>query len=112
MPPKEFNKVSNEHVEASKGMKFKTIKPHHEVLGDLKEGVVLELESIAHYPTRYRLLDQDGNCSIEDRCFGYLPVHRIGFVPHRNSLLLPNLVGMSNISQSSYYRYAYFRYVR
>lgn len=60
MPPKEFNKVSNEHVEASKGMKFKTIKPHHEVLGDLKEGVVLELESIAHYPTRYRLLDQDG----------------------------------------------------
>ena len=60
MPPKEFNKVSNEHVEASKGMKFKTIKPHHEVLGDLKEGEVLELESIAHYPTRYRLLDQDG----------------------------------------------------
>ena len=60
MPPKEFNKVSNKHVEASKGMKFKTIKPHHEVLGDLKEGVVLELESIAHYPTRYRLLDQDG----------------------------------------------------
>ena len=60
MPPKEFNKVSNKHVEASKGMKFKTIKPHHEVLGDLDEGVVLELDSIAHYPTRYRLRDQDG----------------------------------------------------
>ena len=60
MPPKEFNKVSNEHVEASRGMKFKTIKPHHEVLGDLDEGVVLELDSIANYPTRYRLRDQDG----------------------------------------------------
>jgi len=60
MSPKEFNKVSNEHVEASKGMKYKTIKPHHEVLGDLEEGVVLELESIAHYPTRYHLRDLDG----------------------------------------------------
>ena len=60
----------------------------------------------------YSLLDQDGNCSIEDRCFGYLPVHRIGFVPRRNPLLLPNLLVMCNISQSSVYRYAYYRYVR
>jgi len=60
MPPKEFNKVSNKHVEASKGMKYKTIKPHHEVLGDLEEGVILELDSIAHYPTRYILRSEDG----------------------------------------------------
>ena len=41
MTPKEFNKISNDHVKASKGMKYKTIKPHHEVLGDLEEGVIL-----------------------------------------------------------------------
>ena len=41
-------------------MKYKTIKPHHEVLGDLEEGVVLELDSIAHYPTKYRLKDKEG----------------------------------------------------
>ena len=41
-------------------MKYKTIKPHHEVLGDLEEGVLLELDSIAHYPTRYRFKDEKG----------------------------------------------------
>tara|TARA_B100000965_G_C18981494_1_gene494242 strand:- start:333 stop:506 length:174 start_codon:yes stop_codon:yes gene_type:complete len=41
-------------------MKFKIIKPHHEVLGDLEVGAVLELDSIAHYPTRYRLRSEDG----------------------------------------------------
>jgi len=41
-------------------MRYKTIKPHHEVLGDLEEGVLLELDSIAHYPTRYRLKDEEG----------------------------------------------------
>ena len=60
MSPKEFNKVASEHFGASKGMKYKTIKPHHEVLGDLEEGVLLELDSIAHYPTRYRLKDEEG----------------------------------------------------
>ena len=60
MSPKEINKVSTEHFGASKGMKYKTIKPHHEVLGDLEEGVLLELDSIAHYPTRYRLKDEEG----------------------------------------------------
>ena len=60
MSPKEFNKTSSEHVEATKGMRFKTIKPHHEVLGDLQVGSVLELDSIAHYPTRYRLRSDDG----------------------------------------------------
>ena len=47
-------------VEATKGMRFKIIKPHHEVLGDLQVGSVLELDSIAHYPTRYRLRSDDG----------------------------------------------------
>ena len=60
MSPKEFNKVSTEHFGASKGMKYKTIKPHHEVLGDLEEGVLLELDSIAHYPTRYRFKEEKG----------------------------------------------------
>tara|TARA_B110000008_G_C16950294_1_gene556114 strand:+ start:1028 stop:1258 length:231 start_codon:yes stop_codon:yes gene_type:complete len=60
MPPKEFNKISNDHVEASKGMRYETIKPHHEVIGDLDKGVILELDSIAHFPTRYRLRSEDG----------------------------------------------------
>jgi|TARA_B100001250_G_scaffold271323_1_gene234221 hypothetical protein len=60
MSPKEFNKVSSEHFGATRGMKYKTIKPHHEVLGDLEEGSVLELDSIAHYPTKYRLKDKEG----------------------------------------------------
>ena len=48
MPPKEFDKTSSEHSGVQKGMKFIITKPHHEVLGDLEEGSVLELENIAH----------------------------------------------------------------
>lgn len=61
MPLKEFDKASSEHSGAEKGMKFRITKPHHEVLGDLEQGTILELENIAHYPTRYRLRDNEGN---------------------------------------------------
>ena len=61
MPPKEFDKTSSEHSGVEKGMKFRITKPHHEVLGDLEQGTILELENIAHYPTRYRLRDNEGN---------------------------------------------------
>ena len=45
---------------SKKGSKFKLIKLHHEVQGDLSEGVELELYDIVHYPTRYRMKDKDG----------------------------------------------------
>ena len=60
MSTKEFHKTSNEHAGVNVGAKFKTIKPHHEVQGDVEEGVELTLEEIAHYPTRYKLKDVEG----------------------------------------------------
>jgi len=60
MTTKEFHKTSNEHAGVNVGAKFKTIKHHHEVQGDIEEGVELTLEEIAHYPTRYKLKDVEG----------------------------------------------------
>ena len=60
MPTKEFHLRSNEHGGIEVGAKFKTVKAHHEVNGDLDAGVELTLESIAHYPTRYVLKDGAG----------------------------------------------------
>jgi hypothetical protein len=60
MTTKEFHKTSNEHAGVNVGARFKTIKPHHEVQGDIKEGVELTLEAIAHFPTRYKLKDNEG----------------------------------------------------
>ena len=50
-----FNKTSTEHFGVKSGDRFKTIKHHHEVNGDLEEGTELVLESIAHFPTLYKL---------------------------------------------------------
>lgn len=55
-----FNKTSSEHFGVKAGDKFKTIKPHHEVNGDLKQGTELVLDSIAHFPTLYKLKDTHG----------------------------------------------------
>ena len=60
MDIKEFFRSSTEHAGIEKGSKFKLIKLHHEVQGDLSEGVELELYDIVHYPTRYRMKDKDG----------------------------------------------------
>jgi hypothetical protein len=60
MPTKEFHKTSNEHAGVNVGAKFKTIKNHHEVQGDIEEGVELTLVEIAHYPTLYKLKDGEG----------------------------------------------------
>ena len=55
-----FAKPSTEHFGVKKGDRFKTIKHHHEVNGDLEEGTELVLEGIAHFPTLYKLKDSDG----------------------------------------------------
>ncbi len=60
MATKEFHSRSNEHAGIEAGTKFKTVKAHHEVNGDVEAGVELTLESIAHYPTRYVLKDDEG----------------------------------------------------
>ena len=67
---KRFNKLSTEHWGVKVGDRFKTIKPHHEVSGDLEEGTELVLESIAHFPTLYRLKDNNGK-------IWTLPVHSV-----------------------------------
>ena len=67
---KKFNKLSIEHWGVKVGDRFKTIKQHHEVNGDLKEGTELVLDSIAHFPTLYKLKDNDGK-------IWTLPVHSV-----------------------------------
>ena len=57
---RKFNTLSNEHFGVKTGDRFKTIKHHHEVNGDLEEGTELVLDSIAHFPTLYKLKDSDG----------------------------------------------------
>ena len=65
-----LNTLSNEHFGVKAGDRFKTIKHHHEVSGDLEEGTELVLDSIAHFPTLYRLKDSDGK-------IWTLPVHSV-----------------------------------
>ena len=60
MATKEFHKTSNEHAGIHVGSKFKTIKSHHEVQGDIGEDVELTLVEIAHYPTLYKFKDSEG----------------------------------------------------
>ena len=70
MKPKRFNTLSVEHWGAEEGDKFKTTKHHHEVNGDLEEGTELVLDSIAHFPTLYRLKDENGKIWV-------LPLHSV-----------------------------------
>ena len=67
---KRFNKLSREHWGVIVGDRFITIKHHHEVSGDLEQGTELILDSIAHFPTLYRLKDTDGK-------IWTLPVHSV-----------------------------------
>ena len=70
METKEFDQLSNEHSGVKTGTRFKSIKFHHEVQGDLEEGTELVLDSIAHYPTRYLFKDENGK-------IWTLPIHSV-----------------------------------
>ena len=70
MGTKEFDQLSNEHSGVKAGTKFKSIKFHHEVQGDLEEGTELVLDAIAHYPTRYLFKDENGK-------IWTLPIHSV-----------------------------------
>ena len=54
---KKFNRRSREHFGVKSGDKFKVIKDHHEVNGDLPKGSITVLIDIAHFPTMYRVKD-------------------------------------------------------
>ncbi len=60
MATREFHKVSDEHAGVNAGTSFIMIKEHQEVQGTLDEGVEVVLDSIVHFPTRYRLKDDKG----------------------------------------------------
>ena len=70
MGTKEFNQLSSEHFGVKTGTKFKSIKFHHEVQGDLEEGTELVLDAIAHFPTRYLFKDENGK-------IWTLPIHSV-----------------------------------
>ena len=70
MGTKEFDQLSNEHFGVKTGTKFKSIKFHHEVQGDLEKGTELVLDAIAHYPTRYLFKDENGK-------IWTLPIHSV-----------------------------------
>ena len=70
-----FNTMSTEHFGVKKGDKFKTIKHHHEVHGDLEEGSIVVLEGISHFPTMYKVLDLETS-----RTFT-VPVHTVKKMP-------------------------------
>ena len=70
MDTKEFDQLSNEHSGVKTGTRFKSIKFHHEVQGDLEEGTELVLDAIAHYPTRYLFKDENGKSWT-------LPIHSV-----------------------------------
>ena len=70
METKEFDQLSNEHSGVKTGTRFKSIKFHHEVQGDLEEGTELVLDAIAHFPTRYLFKDENGK-------IWTLPIHSV-----------------------------------
>ena len=55
----QFYRTSNEHAGVEVGDKFRLIKDHHEVHGDLLKGSVTVLMSISHFPTMYYVQDLD-----------------------------------------------------
>ena len=72
---KRFNKVSTEHWDAKAGDKFKVIKDHHEVNGDLPKDSIVVLMEINHFPTTYYVKDLETS-----RTFT-VPVHTVKKMP-------------------------------
>ena len=72
---KRFNKVSTEHWDAKAGDKFKVIKDHHEVHGDLSKGSIVVLKEISHFPTQYFVQD------LETMKMFTVPVHTVEKMP-------------------------------
>ena len=58
---KEFHQLSSEHGGIEAGSKVTLNKDHREFGKDLAAGSVLTVNSIIHFPTRYRVKDDTGN---------------------------------------------------
>ena len=74
MATKNFHTVSYEHGGVNVGTKFKMIKDHQQVQGVLSEGVEVILDNIVHYPTRYRLKDDNAR-------IWTVPIHSVIPIP-------------------------------
>ena len=74
MATKNFHTVSDEHGGVNVGTKFKMIKDHQQVQGVLSEGVEVILDNIVHYPTRYRLKDDNAR-------IWTVPIHSVIPIP-------------------------------
>ena len=72
---RKFNKRSKNHWKATAGDKFKVIKDHHEVNGDLPKDSIVVLMEINHFPTTYYVKDL-----ATSRTFT-VPVHTVKKMP-------------------------------
>ena len=72
---RKFNKRSKNHWKATAGDKFKVIKDHHEVNGDLPKDSIVVLMEINHFPTTYYVKDL-----ATSRTFT-VPVHTVKRMP-------------------------------
>ena len=72
---RKFNRRSKEHFGVKSGDKFKVIKDHHEVSGDLPKDSIVVLMEINHFPTTYYVKDL-----ATSRTFT-VPVHTVKKMP-------------------------------
>ena len=72
---KKYYKRSKSHWGVNAGDKFKVIKDHHEVSGDLPKDSIVVLIEINHFPTTYYVKDLETS-----RTFT-VPVHSVKKMP-------------------------------
>ena len=68
---KKYYRRSKSHWGVNAGDKFKVIKDHHEVNGDLPKDSIVILIEISHFPTMYRVKD------LETSRLYTVPVHTV-----------------------------------
>lgn len=68
-----FHKPSSEHGGMKSGTKVRLIIDHREINGSINSGSECVINAIIHYPTRYRLQDNDGN-------IWTVPIHSVELV--------------------------------
>ena len=68
-----FHKPSAEHGGMKAGTKVRLIIDHREIDGNITAGSECVINAIIHFPTRYRLQDDDGN-------IWTVPIHSVELV--------------------------------
>ena len=72
---KKYYRRSKSHWDVNAGDKFRLIKDHHEVHGDLSKGSIVVLKEISHFPTQYFVQD------LETMKMFTVPVHSVEKMP-------------------------------